>query len=312
MISTFNIIKLESFLKDFYNLTHIRITIFDENFKELVAYPAFPAPHCQIIRSDETAEKNCIRCDENACRIAKNQNGPYIYRCHAGFTEAISPIRMGNIILGYLFFGHVFSYENREEGYENICRLCRNYQIDEKRLLDACRHQPVVSKEYILSASRILEAVASYLCLDRMIVLKHQELPVQIDDYIMKHLSEKICIQDICSHFRIGKTQLCDIAKLNYGKGIAAHIRSLRIERAKELLADNPKLSISEVASACGFEDYNYFIALFTKTVGMPPKKYANVGNQTALEGKSNAPQQVTGQQACNAEIKKSLIYQRL
>lgn len=277
MVSTFNLVKLESLLKDFYNLTQIRITVFDENFKELIAYPTHPAPPCQIIRSDPAALKNCIHCDQNACAAARGQNTPYIYQCHAGFTEAISPIRMGNIVLGYLFFGHVFSYKDREEGYQNILDRCKNYPIDFSELLAACALQPAVSSDYILSASRILEAVASFLCLDRLVVLKQQELPVQIDDFITRNLSQKIDIQTICDHFHIGRTQLCEIAKRSYGKGIAAHIRNLRLQRARELLLENPHMPISNVASACGFEDYNYFIALFKKEFGISPRKYASM-----------------------------------
>lgn len=280
MISSFNIVKLESLLKDFYNLTHIRITVFNENFKELIAYPFTIAQPCQMIRTNPVAAENCIQCDRNACQVAKKQKTPYIYQCHAGFTEAISPIRMGNIVIGYLFFGHVFSYKDRSEGYQNILLLCKNYQIDADALLKACDSQPMVSKDYILSASRLLEAVASYLCFERMVTLRQQELPVQIDIYINEHLSEKLSIQDICDHFQIGKTQLCELAKRSYGKGIAAHIRDLRIDYAKELLLIDPDIRISDVASLCGFDDYNYFIDLFKRTTGLSPKHYQHMAGQ--------------------------------
>ena len=59
MISTFDITKLNALLKDFYNLTQIRITIFDENFHELAAYPENIAPFCQIIRTDEAGRNEC-------------------------------------------------------------------------------------------------------------------------------------------------------------------------------------------------------------------------------------------------------------
>ena len=39
MISTFNLEKLSSLLQDFYTVTRIRITVFDENFNEIVSYP---------------------------------------------------------------------------------------------------------------------------------------------------------------------------------------------------------------------------------------------------------------------------------
>ena len=62
---------------------------------------------------------------------------------------------------------------------------------------------------------------------------------------------------------------------LIYGKGIAEHIRLLRINKAKQLLISNPDLRVSEIAEKCGFNsDYNYFITLFNRIVGMPPKAY--------------------------------------
>ena len=67
MISTFNIEKLNKLLKDFYTLSHIRITVFDENFKELTSYPSEIAPICQIIRLDKCAREECHKCDVEAC-----------------------------------------------------------------------------------------------------------------------------------------------------------------------------------------------------------------------------------------------------
>ena len=120
MISTFDITKLNALLKDFYNLTQIRITIFDENFHELAAYPENIAPFCQIIRTDEAGRNECQHCDENACRIAAKRHSLYTYQCHAGLTESIRPLYMGNIIIGYLLFGHVFAYESHEIGWKEI------------------------------------------------------------------------------------------------------------------------------------------------------------------------------------------------
>lgn len=66
--------------------------------------------------------------------------------------------------------------------------------------------------------------------------LRHENLPVQIDCFIQKHLTEDLDVKDICDHFQIEKTHLYEIAKESYGIGIAEFIRNQRIEKAKELL----------------------------------------------------------------------------
>ena len=277
MISTFNLIKLNALLEDFYKLTKIRITVFDEDFHELASYPEQIAPFCQIIRTDKKAHEECKRCDAKACEIAAKQKKSFTYRCHAGMTESIAPLFLDNLLIGYLLFGHVFSYDTHEEGWAIINKLCRGYQIDKVALKDACYSQPIIHKDYIDSASHILQAVSYYLCMERMVSLHQQELPVQIDEYISSHFTENIDIQELCQRFRIGKTKLYEIIKQNYGMGLAEYIRMLRIEKAKKLLTEEQRLPLAEIASLCGFQDYNYFITVFKRVVGIPPKQYSKL-----------------------------------
>lgn len=271
---TFDPQKLNSLLKDFYNLTRIRITVFDDHFQELAAYPEELSPFCRLIRTDSQGAVHCKRCDTQACAIASKRRSPYTYRCHAGLTESIAPIHLGNIVVGYLFFGQVFSYSTHKEGWNIIRELCKVYDLDQAHLLEACLERPVITDDYITSASHILQAVASYLCLEQMVSLRRQELPAQIDEYISAHLAQPLDAAAICRQFQIGKTQLYEIAKQNYGVGIAQHIRNLRMEKAKRMLEDSP-LPLAEIAFQCGFKDYNYFITVFRRVVGVSPKKYA-------------------------------------
>lgn len=283
MISSFDLSRLKLLLKDFHNMTRIRITVFDESFHELAAYPELPAPFCRILRSDEAAAAQCRRCDAQACKTASRRRTLYTYRCHAGLTESITPIILGNITIGYLFFGHVFSYPSHEEGWDKIRELCKDYRIDQNALKAACLKQPVITEDYIASASHIMQAVASCLCMERMVTLRRQELPVQIDEYIQAHFTEKLDAARLTRQFGIGKTQLYKIAKQNYGVGIAAHIRNLRIEKARKLLTEQTGLSLAEVASECGFDDYNYFITVFKRIAGMPPKAYAQTDDFASI-----------------------------
>ncbi len=48
-------------------------------------------------------------------------------------------------------------------------------------------------------------------------------------------------------------------------------MRGMRIAHAKRLLTDRRELSIADVAVQCGFWDYNYFIAFFSREAGVSP-----------------------------------------
>lgn len=205
MISSFDIAKLHSLLKDFYQLTKIRITVFDDSFRELTSYPDEIADFCKLIRQTPGCAMKCHLCDRHACDIASRRTSSYTYHCHAGLTESIIPIRMGNIVIGYLLFGHVFSYTSYDEGWKVIRERCADYGISFDELEKCCRKLPNLSEEYIDSASHIMKAVASYLCMDRMVSMHQQELPVQIDEYIQSHYTERIDAVSIAQHFHIGK-----------------------------------------------------------------------------------------------------------
>lgn len=279
MLSTFNLEKLDELLGDFYNLTGMRITVFDETFEEITSCPKEIAPICRFIRKNPEAEAACHTCDKKACRIASARKKTYIYNCHAGLTEAVAPVFLGGLPVAYVLFGHLFSYDDPGSGEKEIIRSCRKYELDEKALSDYVQELPLTSKDRILSASHILSAVASYLCIDQMITLKKQELPVQLDAYITEHLSEELDAKQICDHFHIGRTQLYEISRRNYGTGIAEHVRKMRIDKAKKLLRENTEYNVSEIAGQCGFCNYNYFITVFRRETGTTPGSYRkNVG----------------------------------
>ena len=130
MISVFDLEELLNVLKDFYRITRIRIAVFDEQFRELIAYPETRPAFCQLIRSCEAGRRACAGCDQNAGRIASKQRSAYVYRCHAGLTEAIMPLYVGDVLVGYLLFGHIFSYGSHDAGWQVIRHFCKDYPVD--------------------------------------------------------------------------------------------------------------------------------------------------------------------------------------
>ena len=274
MVSSFDFVKLNAMLRDFYNLTHMRTTVYDDDCNEITAYPRHVAPICRFIRANAQADAACHACDVEACQQAQRCRSPYIYRCHAGLTEAVMPVEMDGAVVAYLSFGHLFAYADREEGRSVIQESCAKYDLDRPMLDDLISEMQEVRESYILSAAHVLEAVASFLCMERMITLQRQTLQVEIDEYISAHFHEEISVDALCRHFGVGRTTLYAFAKQCYGIGISQHIRDLRIRRAQALLADRPEMNIGQIAEACGYGDYNYFIAAFTRTVGISPRKY--------------------------------------
>ena len=274
MVSVFNIEQLQNLLRDFYRISGIRITVFDSELTELVSYPERCAPFCEIIRSSEEGRLACAECDRAACAAAAKRTSAYIYRCHAGLTEAIMPLWVGNALVGYLLFGHIFAYEDENIGWQTIQQCCESYPVDKEKLREALKSSPLVTDEYILSAAQILHATASFLVLQRMATLQEGSLASRLDTYITEHFCEDITAASLCREFEIGRSKLYKLSAELYGCGIAEHIRTLRLNKAKQLLSDHRQMSIADIATVCGFADYNYFIAVFSAQVGISPGAY--------------------------------------
>ena len=281
MISIFDLGELRGLLKDFYALSHIRITVFDENLTELVSYPEKVAPYCAVIRGTSRGFDACMACDREACERAAKKHSTHIYRCHAGLTEAVTPLYVGDVLVGYLLFGHVFSYPSHEEGWTIIQKRCEGYHVNERMLKEAIFSADIIGESYIRSAAHILHAVASYLILERMATLKEDLLSVRLDTYLSAHYTEKLNAVMVAEHLGIGKTQLYELSQQLYGCGIAEHIRDLRMEKAKELLRKNKDLPLSEIAARCGYSEYNYFITVFSRETGCAPGAYRKENSMT-------------------------------
>ena len=274
MISIFDLEKLRGLLKDFFEISHIRITLFDENLIELVSYPEKVAPYCAAIRGTSKGFDACMDCDREACKTAEKKHSTHIYRCHAGLTEAVTPLYVGDVLVGYLLFGHVFSYPSHEEGWAVIEKRCEAYHVNDRMLKEAVFSADLIQEAYIRSAAQILHAVASYLILERMATLKEDLLAVRLDAYLTAHYTEKLNAMQISGYLGIGKTQLYELSQQIYGCGIAEKIRSLRMEKAKTLLSEHKELALTEIAARCGYSDYNYFITVFSRETGCAPGAY--------------------------------------
>ena len=139
---------------------------------------------------------------------------------------------------------------------------------------DTLSVSPHVTDEYILSAAHILHATASFLVLQRMAALNEDSLAARMDTYISTHFCGSITATDVCREFNIGRTRAYKLSNQLYGCGISEHIRALRIQKAKKLLTDYPRMRIADIAAECGFSDYNYFITVFSTITGISPGAY--------------------------------------
>lgn len=141
-------------------------------------------------------------------------------------------------------------------------------------LEEAAKNCGLLSDEYINSSVYLLNTIATYLCMDSLGLFQpYDPLMGSIKDYIKEHIAENIQITDICQAIGIGKTKLCNMAQRYLNCSIHDYILQQKISTAKKLLIEDER-TISEIATAVGFDDYNYFIVIFKRVTGVSPYRY--------------------------------------
>ena len=95
-----------------------------------------------------------------------------------------------------------------------------------------------------------------------------------ICDYMKKNIYSSLVLKDICTHFLIGKTQLCQIFKDSTGETPMEYYKKLKIKEAKKLIREN-SYTISEISEMLGYSSIHIFSRAFKKKAGMSPTDYS-------------------------------------
>jgi two-component system response regulator YesN len=96
--------------------------------------------------------------------------------------------------------------------------------------------------------------------------------------YISTHYFENLSVQHIANEIGLNANYFSHIFKKHTGKAFTDYLNNVRIQKAKDLLAN---YRIAEVAELVGFSDYKYFSSIFKKIEGISPSTYIKYSAKT-------------------------------
>lgn len=103
--------------------------------------------------------------------------------------------------------------------------------------------------------------------------MKNQALAEHIRVYLETHYMEDISLQDAAEQLHYSDAYFCRFFKQNFDKSFIMYLSELRIEKAKELLADIT-VNIKEIGQRVGYRDSSYFTKVFKRITGVTPSEY--------------------------------------
>jgi len=96
--------------------------------------------------------------------------------------------------------------------------------------------------------------------------------------YIYTHIDTNIDIEELSIDLKVSKFHMHRIFKEAFGKNIYESIKSIRLQKASNLLLTNKYSTISNIANLCGYSSQSSFIKSFKERFEMTPKEWKNGG----------------------------------
>lgn len=107
---------------------------------------------------------------------------------------------------------------------------------------------------------------------------KRTKIANNIMYYIYTHIDTDIDIDELSRDLAVSRFHMQRIFKEAFGKNIYESIKSIRLQKASNLLLTNKYSTISNVANICGYSSQSSFIKAFKERFEMTPKAWRNGG----------------------------------
>ena len=264
--------KAEELLQNFYDITGVKVALFDSRF-HCVAAVGHSEGYCHYLHRSRKCLDACMQSDMDAFRHVRDSGEPYVYKCPFGLFEAIAPVVINEEVRAYLIIGPV-----AEPGKEcdNTLIRCAQKMTPEwsedtlrAKLAGMVRH----TEPEVCALSDTLTVYAAYFENSTQLLPNEKTIGQMVKSYVVQNLSKKITLSELSLHTHCSTVTLTEHFKREYGITIMQYLLKKRMQLAEQLLTDNV-FSVTDISIKCGFSDVEYFSRCFKQTHGVPPSEW--------------------------------------
>lgn len=109
---------------------------------------------------------------------------------------------------------------------------------------------------------------------------KQIEIVREIHDRLLRHMEQRVTIEELSKQYLINPTTLKSAFKAVYGTSLGAHIKQHRMEQAAKMLRDTD-MSIAEIAQAVGYDSQSKFTTAFKAVFQVLPREYRKIDSRS-------------------------------
>lgn len=276
----YDIRKLNTAARDFYNATGINLMLIKPDFSIYEGLERFEANrYCSAIHNLQCRKNLCKMSDFALLEKCKKSRKSEMHICHAGLIDVAVPLIYDNTIIGYIILGQM----RKSDDFSLVEPSLRQLNLDSDKMKEYYLELPLFDETRIKSIENLAIMLAKYILFENMIKPDTNTDLFRITEYISRNLDGNLSIQSISRNTNISKSSMYKIFHDNLNCTVSGYISTKRVEKAIELL-ESTTLSIDVIAARAGFSSTTYFTRTFKTITGTTPGKYRK--NQRACFNK--------------------------
>ena len=156
-----------------------------------------------------------------------------------------------------------------EKNYPLLPRFMElNIESNIERIVEKATDFEVLTREYIDFLMKVFDIDEANELAD------DEQFMSLIESYLQENITKNLSVNNICKHFRISQPKMNRIIKKYKNMSFVTYFTSLKIEKAKAILIEQPQMPINNLAYMLGFNDNLYFSKVFKKVTSYTPTQY--------------------------------------
>jgi AraC-like DNA-binding protein len=237
-------------------------------------------PFCAIMAGRIGACAACVDVQRELQRRLGRKLSPQEVCCFAGMIELAVPVIVSGQHAATLLGGQVFRQKPGRRQFDRIARQVRSRGMHSRlsEIRRAYFHTPVVSDQRLEGAMRLLTILARQLAesVHRNLLAAQKHEPASVTEakqFVHAHAGEGVTLRQTAAHVNVSRHYFCKLFKQATGLTFTEFVARVRVEKAKGLLHD-PRVSVTNVADAAGFNSISQFNRVFRRYAGNSPTAY--------------------------------------
>ncbi|MEF2245278.1 MULTISPECIES: AraC family transcriptional regulator [unclassified Paenibacillus] len=114
----------------------------------------------------------------------------------------------------------------------------------------------------------------------------HAEKMNELKQFMKEHLAEDLSLESLAARVHLSSNYVSTLFGTITGESFSEYLNRVRLECAADMLVDQIKLTVAEVAVSVGYRNSQYFCTRFKAKYGITPLQYRNLerSKQVVLE----------------------------